>query len=284
MIRHWSEAADPDKTTKIQDQKKFDQFYQELETPFTISMFAENQSVMKNIQNGAIYSRDNKGGLTKLDDKDHLIHYQDPEGKEGQLNYIEPFENYLHKKMYYYNGGYHYTYEDYDTRHTAPGFNQLLGGYIKGKTAAGNADDRIITIPYAKENAVSEGADYPLPVLSSLLPEGIVPVDKNGKPWPKDPTGTNWVNADLDFDITVRQASTLQDGNANKVVTTEDQPENLPTKANYREEITYIQSAGRYMVRLVPVDGHVESAERINDPLTNPLTADEMQSVLKAPN
>lgn len=37
------------------------------------------------------------------------------------------------------------------------------------------------------------------------------------------------------------------------------------------------------MVRLVPVDGHVESAERINDPLTNPLTADEMQSVLKAP-
>ena len=95
--------------------------------------------------------------------------------------------------------------------------------------------DRIITIPYAKENAVSEGADYPLPVLSSLLPEGIVPVDKNGKPWPKDPTGTNWVNADLDFDITVRQASTLQDGNANKVVTTADQPENLPTKANYRE-------------------------------------------------
>ncbi len=73
VIRHWSEAADPDKTTKIQDQKKFDQFYQELETPFTISMFAENQSVMKNIQKGAIYSKDNKGGLTKLDDKDHLI-------------------------------------------------------------------------------------------------------------------------------------------------------------------------------------------------------------------
>ena len=46
----------------------------------------------------------------------------------------------------------------------------------------------------------------------------------------------------LDFDITVRQASTLQDGNANKVVTTADQPENLPTKANYREEITYIQT------------------------------------------
>lgn len=283
VIRHWSEAADPDKTTKIQDQKKFDQFYQELETPFTISMFAENQSVMKNIQKGAIYSRDNKGGLTKLDDKDHLIHYQNPERKEEQLNYKEPFENYLHKEMYYSNGGYHDTYEDYDTRHTAPGFNQLSGGYIKGKTAAGKADDRIITIPYAKENAVSEGADYPLPVLSSLLPEGIVPVDKNGKPWPKDPTGTNWVNADLDFDITVRQASTLQDGNANKVVTTADQPENLPTKANYREEITYIQSAGRYMVRLVPVDGYVESAERMNDPLTNPLTADEMQSVLKAP-
>ena len=166
-------------------------------------MFAENQSVMKNIQKGAIYSRDNKDGLTKLDDKDHLIHYQDPEGKESQLNYVEPFENYLHRKMYY-QYGYHYTYEDYDTRHTTPGFNQLLGGYIKGKTAAGNADDRLIAIPYAKENAVSEGADYPLPVLSSLLPEGIVPVDKNGKPWPKDPTGTNWVNADLDFDITVR--------------------------------------------------------------------------------
>ncbi len=62
--------------------------------------------------------------------------------------------------MSYYNGGYHDTYEDYDTRHTAPGFNQLSGGYIKGKTAAGKADDRIITIPYAKENAVSEGADY----------------------------------------------------------------------------------------------------------------------------
>ena len=58
--------------------------------------------------------------------------------------------------MSYYNGGYHDTYEDYDTRHTAPGFNQLSGGYIKGKTAAGKADDRIITIPYAKENAVSE--------------------------------------------------------------------------------------------------------------------------------
>ncbi len=65
--------------------------------------------------------------------------------------------------------------------------------------------------------------------------------------------------------LQVRQASTLQDGNANKVVTTADQPENLPTKANYREEITYIQSAGRYMVRLVPVDGYVESAERMND-------------------
>ena len=74
-LRHWSEVADG--TIPIQNQTKFDEFYQELETPFTISLFAENQSVMNNLKLGYRYSiNKNDSSIDgKLQESAKTLHY-----------------------------------------------------------------------------------------------------------------------------------------------------------------------------------------------------------------
>ena len=124
-----------------------------------------------------------------------------------------------------------------------------------------------------------------MPTLSVLLPEGIVPVDEDGKPWPKNPQSEqSWSNSDPDFMVRVRNVSTLQDKNgipsadANQTIS-----DPTVSRKNYRAEVEYIAEAKRYMVRLVPKEGVAVVNSDSYDPLTNPQDSKDMNKVLNAP-
>ena len=243
VVRHWSEVADEragEPGHAIEDEKKLDEFYQNMEEPFKISLFAENQVVMKNITAGR--NVQNNGASSA-----GTVHYQDPV-TGNYLSFINPFEA---------NNGTSY-YQ------TSPSFDDIGGGWITG--------DGQVT---------KSGAKYPLPVLSTLLPEGIVPVDEQGKPWPGPSVPKEerdaWANAQADFDLTVRNVSTLQDGTANREITSGTNV----TKDHYRVSISYIEEARRYMMRVVPVAANAEGLDY--NPLTDPQNHGDVVEVLNAP-
>ena len=247
VVRHWSETA-YETGEKLQDQKKIDEFYQELEKPFTISMIAENQMVMKNIVSGTSYSIDKSGNYSLASQTPVDIQYQaywNGNGTGIGLTLHKPFANDV----------------------LLPEYDELYGGFVKGKT-----DTRVMDAG----QEVTTGASYPIPVLSTLLPEGIVPVDRNGRPWPKD--GSGWQNAELDFNVIVRNVSTIQSEEANRRVVS---GANLPNNSNYQAQVTFVESAGRYMVRLVP--NIRQMSQTTKDPLTDPQDHQDMKAVLAAP-
>ena len=243
VVRHWSEVADEragEPGHAIEDEKKLDEFYQNMEEPFKISLFAENQVVMKNITAGR--NVQNNGASSA-----GTVHYQDPV-TGNYLSFINPFEA---------NNGTSY-YQ------TSPSFDDIGGGWITG--------DGQVT---------KSGAKYPLPVLSTLLPEGIVPVDEQGKPWPGPSVPKEerdaWANGQADFDLTVLNVSTLQDGTANREITSGTNV----TKDHYRVSVSYIEEARRYMVRVVPVAANAEGLDY--NPLTDPQNHGDVVEVLNAP-
>ena len=261
VIRHWSEVADPDEKAagyRIEEEQKLDEFYQSLEKPFEISLFAENQSVMKNIVTGWLY--DTASGA---ETPDVPLHYEGvgadgkPDGE--RLKFITAFDgrygtggDFRYQNIQNGSGDY---YDHYSWWDAAPAYDDIGGGY-DGDTDA-------------------QRAYYPLPVLSNLLPEGIVPLDVDGKPWPVSPEdGDSWTNKALDFDLTVRYVSTLQDGTANT-----PPADSSVVKASYEGQVEYIPEAGRYMVRLVPTAGY----DADHNPLTAPQNHQDMQAVLNAP-
>ena len=86
VVRHWSEVADeqagePGHT--VEDEKKLDEFYQNMEEPFKISLFAENQVVMKNITMGRNIQNNGTSSAG-------TVHYQDPV-TDNYLNFIKLF-------------------------------------------------------------------------------------------------------------------------------------------------------------------------------------------------
>ena len=244
VVRHWSEVADeqagePGHT--VEDEKKLDEFYQNMEEPFKISLFAENQVVMKNITMGRNIQNNGTSSAG-------TVHYQDPV-TDNYLNFINPFEE-------SYNGTNYYQ--------PSPSFDDIGGGWITGDG-----------------QKTKSGAKYPLPVLSTLLPEGIVPVDEQGKPWPGPSVSKEerdaWSNGEADFDLTVRNVSTLQDGTANQEITTGTNV----TRERYRVSVSYIEEARRYMVRVIPVASNAAGLDY--NPLTEPKNHADAQEVLNAP-
>ena len=266
VVRHWSEVADG--TIPIQNQTKFDEFYQELETPFTISLFAENQSVMNNLKLGYRYSSID-GKLQESAKTLHYLPYDELSGTgSGKvLKYTYPFIS--------YNNNYGYV----------PDYDDLNGGYIQTYDTEKGIYQNPANLADINKAKVQDGAAYPVPTLSVLLPEGIVPVDEDGKPWPKNPQSEqSWSNSDPDFMVRVRNVSTLQDKNgipsadANQTIS-----DPTVSRKNYRAEVEYIAEAKRYMVRLVPKEGVAVVNSDSYDPLTNPQDSKDMNKVLNAP-
>lgn len=156
VIRHWSEVADPDQSKeghRLGEEQKFDEFFQTMEKPFDVSMFAENQMVMKNIQTGKRVDIENQ-----TVEEDQLIHYQgvdnNLEGNGNELRYVGAFDGRYgtggsYSQLNRQNGDFY----DYNSWwDNTPAFDDIGGGY------EGDVD--------------AERAYYPLPVLSNLLPEG----------------------------------------------------------------------------------------------------------------
>ncbi|MCD7907312.1 MAG: hypothetical protein LUH04_06455 [Clostridium sp.] len=167
------------------------------------------------------------------------------------MPFTAPFEGYNNTQYY----------------QAAPSFDDLGGGWITGKDSG--------------PVEVKEGAKYPLPVLSALLPEGIVPVDEQGKPWPgpsvPDGERAAWTNAPADFDLTVRGVSTLQNGQANVEIA----GGTSVVKNRYEVSVSYIEEARRYMVRVLPVAQNAAGLDY--NPLTEPRTHADALEVLNAP-
>ena len=85
-----------------------------------------------------------------------------------------------------------------------------------------------------------------------------------------------WANGQADFDLTVRNVSTLQDGTANREITSGTNV----TKDHYRVSVSYIEEARRYMVRVVPVAANAEGLDY--NPLTDPQNHGDVVEVLNA--
>lgn len=214
---------------------------------------------MNNLKLGYRYSiNKNDSSIDgKLQESAKTLHYLPYDELSGTgsgkvLKYTYPFIS--------YNNNYGYV----------PDYDDLNGGYIQTYDTEKGIYQNPANLADINKAKVQDGAAYPVPTLSVLLPEGIVPVDEDGKPWPKNPQSEqSWSNSDPDFMVRVRNVSTLQDKNgipsadANQTIS-----DPTVSRKNYRAEVEYIAEAKRYMVRLVPKEGVAVVNSDFYDPLT----------------
>ena len=217
MMRHWAEVSDEkedgsEKTgAEIAAESKFDEFFQNVESPFKVRLITENQLVMTNIKSG------------------------------GDLRYGR-----MEETPYSY-----YMYPNYQS----PYGESTYAPYLSDVTGS------------------QKGAKYPLPAITAILPERMVPMMADGSVYYKNADGTDELmeTDQLSFTMRTFKVSTLKT-DANKE-TTDGSPFDMEQyREHYKVYVGYEKDIDRYIVKFIPSSPtYADDYESMNQILEAPM-------------